>query len=430
MSRSFAIITLGCKLNFSESSTIAREFESHGYTRTAYTKAADLYIVNSCSVTEHADKKCRQHIRQLHRINPEAVIVVTGCFAQLKSKEVSEIDGVNIVVGIEHKGEIFKIVQNYVNSQFKTNNTPDSSITPSNNQIFSCNISEVNSVFPAYSQGERTRSFLKIQDGCDYRCSYCTIPLARGASRNLPIELLVKQGKEIAAKGVKEIVLTGVNTGDFGRTTGESLLDLLKALNDIEGIERYRISSIEPNLLTRGIIEWIASGTKFQPHFHIPLQCGSDAVLAKMRRRYNTTMFASKIDMIREIMGDVFFGIDVIAGFPAETDECFEECYNFLAERIKPAFIHVFPYSMRADTPAALMPQVQDCIKTRRTHRLLELCDRLYAEYVARFKGTTQKVLFESTQKGGMMYGYTGNYIKVERPYDRRLIGSIVDVTL
>lgn len=418
MSRSFAIITLGCKLNFSESSTIAREFESHGYTRTAYTKAADLYIVNSCSVTEHADKKCRQHIRQLHRINPEAVIVVTGCFAQLKSKEVSEIEGVSIVVGIEDKGRIYEYVDDY----FRKEET--------SKIIHSCNIKDVQSVVPAYSQGERTRSFLKIQDGCDYRCSYCTIPLARGASRNLPIELLVKQGKEIAAKGVKEIVLTGVNTGDFGRTTGESLLDLLKALNDIEGIERYRISSIEPNLLTREIIEWIASGTKFQPHFHIPLQCGSDAVLAKMRRRYNTTMFASKIDMIREIMGDVFFGIDVIAGFPAETDECFEECYNFLAERIRPAFIHVFPYSMRADTPAALMPQVQDCIKTRRTHRLLELCDRLYAEYVARFKGTTQKVLFESTQKGGMMYGYTGNYIKVERPYDRRLIGSIVDVTL
>lgn len=418
MSRSFAIITLGCKLNFSESSTIAREFESHGYIRTAYTKAADLYIVNSCSVTEHADKKCRQHIRQLHRINPEAVIVVTGCFAQLKSKEVSEIEGVSIVVGIEDKGRIYEYVDDY----FRKEET--------SKIIHSCNIKDVQSVVPAYSQGERTRSFLKIQDGCDYRCSYCTIPLARGASRNLPIELLVKQGKEIAAKGVKEIVLTGVNTGDFGRTTGESLLDLLKALNEIEGIERYRISSIEPNLLTRGIIEWIASGTKFQPHFHIPLQCGSDAVLAKMRRRYNTTMFASKIDMIREIMGDAFFGIDVIAGFPAETDECFEECYNFLAERIRPAFIHVFPYSMRADTPAALMPQVQDCIKTRRTHRLLELCDRLYAEYVARFKGTTQKVLFESTQKGGMMYGYTGNYIKVERPYDRRLIGSIVDVTL
>lgn len=405
-------------MNFSESSTIAREFESHGYIRTAYTKAADLYIVNSCSVTEHADKKCRQHIRQLHRINPEAVIVVTGCFAQLKSKEVSEIEGVSIVVGIEDKGRIYEYVDDY----FRKEET--------SKIIHSCNIKDVQSVVPAYSQGERTRSFLKIQDGCDYRCSYCTIPLARGASRNLPIELLVKQGKEIAAKGVKEIVLTGVNTGDFGRTTGESLLDLLKALNDIEGIERYRISSIEPNLLTRGIIEWIASSTKFQPHFHIPLQCGSDAVLAKMRRRYNTTMFASKIDMIREIMGDVFFGIDVIAGFPAETDECFEECYNFLAERIRPAFIHVFPYSMRADTPAALMPQVQDCIKTRRTHRLLELCDRLYAEYVARFKGTTQKVLFESTQKGGMMYGYTGNYIKVERPYDRRLIGSIVDVTL
>lgn len=418
MSRSFAIITLGCKLNFSESSTIAREFESHGYIRTAYTKAADLYIVNSCSVTEHADKKCRQHIRQLHRINPEAVIVVTGCFAQLKSKEVSEIEGVSIVVGIEDKGRIYEYVDDY----FRKEET--------SKIIHSCNIQDVQSVVPAYSQGERTRSFLKIQDGCDYRCSYCTIPLARGASRNLPIDLLVKQGKEIAAKGVKEIVLTGVNTGDFGRTTGESLLDLLKALNEIEGIERYRISSIEPNLLTREIIEWIASGTKFQPHFHIPLQCGSDAVLAKMRRRYNTTMFASKIDMIREIMGDVFFGIDVIAGFPAETDECFEECYNFLAERIRPAFIHVFPYSMRADTPAALMPQVQDCIKTRRTHRLLELCDRLYAEYVARFKCTTQKVLFESTQKGGMMYGYTGNYIKVERPYDRNLISRIVEVKL
>ena len=286
-------------------------------------------------------------------------------------------------------------------------------------------------IFPAFSHGERTRSFLKVQDGCNYHCSYCTIPLARGKSRNLPIETLVQEARTIASKGIKEIVLTGVNTGDYGRTTGEDFLDLLKALNDVEGIERYRISSIEPNLLREDIIKWIASGTKFQNHFHIPLQCGSDAVLKVMRRRYNTTMFAEKIQMVRNIMGDVFFGIDVIVGFPGETDEEFLNSYNFLKDVVKPAFIHVFPYSRRANTPAAEMPhQVHEATKTARVEALSALSDQLHAAYMERYKGTEQQVLFESTQKGGMMYGYTGNYIRVERPYDKNKIGQIVTETL
>ena len=270
-----------------------------------------------------------------------------------------------------------------------------------------------------------------MQDGCDYRCSYCTIPLARGKSRNLSIATLVEEARKIAAKGMVEVVLTGVNTGDFGKTTGEKFLDLLKALNDVEGIERYRISSIEPNLLNEETIRWIASGTKFQNHFHIPLQSGCDKILAKMRRRYNTTMFYDKISMIRDIMGDVFFGIDVIVGFPGESDEDFEATYNFLKNKIKPAFIHVFPYSRRADTDAAVMPdQVQESIKTRRVEALTALSEELHNEYCNRYKGTTQQVLFESTQKGGMMYGYTGNYIKVESKYDKSFIGKITEVIL
>ena len=270
-----------------------------------------------------------------------------------------------------------------------------------------------------------------MQDGCDYCCSYCTIPLARGKSRNIPIADLVKEAEKIAASGIKEIVITGVNTGDFGRTTGESFWDLLKALESVEGIERYRISSIEPNLLKEEVIRWIASGTKFQNHFHIPLQSGCDAILAKMRRRYNTTMFAEKIDMIRSIMGDVFFGIDVIAGFPGESDDEFEQTFNFLKERIKPAFIHVFPFSARKNTPAAEMPnQVKESIKSLRVERLTSLAEQLHSDYCNRFKGTKQLVLFESEEKGGKMYGYTGNYIRVERPFDASLIGKIVEVEL
>lgn len=420
--RSVAFVTLGCKLNFSETSTIAQHFVEAGYERVPQNRPADIYVINTCSVTEHADKKCRNFIRKLHKQNPDAIIAVTGCYAQLKPQEILDIEGVDMVVGADRKGDLFQLV----NENLKPLVTDESA-----RFSYSCAISEVNSIFPAFSQGERTRSFLKVQDGCDYHCSYCTIPLARGKSRNLSIATIVGEAKKIAAKGMVEVVLTGVNTGDFGKSTGEKFIDLLKALNEVEGIERYRISSIEPNLLNEETIRWIASGTKFQNHFHIPLQSGCDRILAKMRRRYNTTMFYDKISMIREIMGDVFFGIDVIVGFPGETDEDFEATYNFLKDKVKPAFIHVFPYSRRADTDAAIMPdQVQESIKSRRVEALTELSDRLHKEYCSRYEGTTQQVLFESTQKGGMMYGYTGNYIKVERKYDKSLIGKITDVTL
>lgn len=416
--KTVAFVTLGCKLNFSETSTIAQQFLDNGYERVAQSKPADIYVINTCSVTEHADKKCRQAIRKLHKQNPDAIIAVTGCYAQLKPAEIMAIEGVDLVVGADRKGDVYQLVSE-IPSKLGTARS------------YSCAINEVETIFPAFSHGERTRSFLKVQDGCNYHCSYCTIPLARGKSRNLPIATLVKEAEAIAAKGIKEVVLTGVNTGDYGRTTGEDFLDLLKALNEVEGIERYRISSIEPNLLREDIIEWIASGTKFQNHFHIPLQCGSDAVLKVMRRRYTTAMFAEKIEMVRRIMGDVFFGIDVIVGFPGETDEEFQNCYNFLKDTIKPAFIHVFPYSRRANTPAAEMPnQVHEATKTARVEALTTLSDELHNAYIERHKGTVQEVLFESTQKGGMMYGYTGNYIRVERPYDKNKIGKICTETI
>lgn len=291
-------------------------------------------------------------------------------------------------------------------------------------------------VFGAYSTGERTRSFLKVQDGCNNYCAYCTVPYARGGSRNLPICECVKMAREIAAQGVKEVVLTGVNTGDFGRTTGESFLDLLKALNEVEGIERYRISSIEPNLITPEIIDWIAAGTKFQPHFHIPLQSGSDTLLKRVGRRYDTALFASRIDYIRQAMERpgkplVFFGIDVIVGLPGETEELFEETYRFLKERIRPAFIHVFPYSRRPGTRAAeWKDQVQDSVKTERVARLEALCQELHDAFTAVNKGVHTEVLWESSVKGGLMGGYTANYLRVEKPWDPALVNTLEEIVL
>ncbi|MBR5736597.1 MAG: tRNA (N(6)-L-threonylcarbamoyladenosine(37)-C(2))-methylthiotransferase MtaB [Bacteroidales bacterium] len=412
MDNTVAFVTLGCKLNYAETSTMARSFEERGYRQVDAASPADIYVINTCSVTEHADKKCRNIIRRLHKVNPQARIVVTGCYAQLKPEEISALEGVYAVLGAKDKGRTAEIA---IEGKGGVYNTPRSGVSGFMN---------------AYSFGERTRSFLKVQDGCDYFCTYCTVPLARGASRNLPIADLRAQAEEIAAKGIKEIVLTGVNTGDFGRSTGESFLDLLKVLNEVEGIERYRISSIEPNLLTDEIIDWIASGTKFLPHFHIPLQSGCDKILTAMHRRYDTEFFANKIAYIRSRMDNVFFGIDVIAGFPGETDEDFLETYRFL-ERIAPAFIHIFPYSRRAGTvAAAIKPQVQECIKTRRVEMLEELCERLHSEFCKANEGRREQVLFESTDKGGKMFGYTRNYIMVERPYDSSLIGRIADVVL
>lgn len=424
MTRRVAFITLGCKLNYSESSTLSREFVEHGFQAVKAVEGADVFIINTCTVTETADKKCRNIIRKVQKISPDAVIAVTGCYAQLKPQEILDIDGVDIVTGARDKGRLYELVAELLEKRESTKPA-----------AYCCDIEEVTNIIPAYSTGERTRSFLKVQDGCDYRCSYCTIPLARGHSRNIPIADLVKQAEAIAAAGVKEIVLTGVNIGDFGKTTGESFLDLIKALNEVEGIERYRISSIEPNLLTEEILRWIATGTKFLPHFHIPIQSGCDKTLKGMHRRYTSKMFEDKIALVRDCLETpeerytkIFFGIDVIVGFPGETEEDFQTTYDLLS-RVRPAFLHIFPYSRRDDTEAAAREdQLTAAQKADRVARLEALSDRLHAEFCEANRGRETTVLFESTQKGGMMFGYTENYIRVERPYDKSLIGKTVRV--
>ncbi len=412
-----AFITLGCKLNYAETSTYERELLKDDFEAVPWSKGADVFLVNTCTVTEHSDKKSRNIIRKLHRLSPEARIYVTGCYAQLKKAEIEAIEGVTCVFGATEKSRIVPTIL-------------------ADCLGYECNADNSETFFPAYSSGERTRSFLKVQDGCDYKCHYCTVPYARGESRNIPISEIIPQAEAIAAEGIKEIVLTGVNTGDFGKTTGENFYDLIRKLNDVEGIERYRISSIEPNLLTEEMIDWITSGTKFLPHYHIPLQSGCDTILREMGRRYDTAAFAHKIRYIRkktEIPGGpkVFFGIDVIVGFPGETDELFMETYEFLRNVVKPAFIHIFPYSRRAGTPAAERnDQVQDCVKTKRVQMLEDLCLKLHNEFNEANKGVAEKVLFESTDKKGMMEGYTGNYIRISRPYDPDMIGKIIDIII
>ena len=424
MTKKISFITLGCKLNYAETSTYERKLLESGAQLevTPWSEGADVYLVNTCSVTEHSDKKCRNIIRKLHRVSPDAAIFVTGCYAELKRGEIEAIEGVRAVYGAKEKNGVVPGILEYVAER---NGTGTEGEAPCENAA--CNY------LGAYSTGERTRSFLKVQDGCDFKCSYCTVPYARGESRNEPIADIVRKAEEIAAAGCREIVITGVNTGDFGKSTGESFFDLIRALNAVEGIERYRISSIEPNLLTEPMIDWIVSGTKFLPHFHIPLQSGSDAVLREMGRRYDTEAFAHKIEYIRKAFGDrkVFFGIDVIVGFPGETDELFEETYRFLRERIRPAFIHIFPYSRRAGTPAAVRKdQVQDSVKTERVARLEGLCAELHREFVGGCLGDTARVLFESADKGGMMSGYSENYIKVWAEYEPGLIGRTSEVVL
>lgn len=436
MTKKASYITLGCKLNYAETSTYERNFIRAGYESVPWNSKADLYIINTCSVTEHADRKSRNIIRKIHRTAPEATIVVTGCYAQLKRQEVEALEGVSLVFGADEKSSLVKRTLDLIDGK--------ASAGPAENEYRT--MPSDSATFAAYSSGEeRTRSFLKVQDGCDNFCAYCTVPFARGRSRSISIDTAVSEAEKIAAAGVKEIVLTGVNTGDFGRKSGESFLELLKRLNAVEGIERYRISSIEPNLLTEDIIDWIASGTKFQPHFHIPLQSGSDTVLKDVGRKYTTEFFAEKIDYIRSKMNpkpgetypdgslkpSVFFGIDVIAGLPGETDELFQETYDFLKNRIRPAFIHIFPYSRRAGTRSAMRKdQVQDCVKTKRVEMLEGLCRSLNEEFIDSQKGVKETVLFEESCTDGKMSGYTGNYIRVERNWDESLAGKLVEVTL
>ncbi|MCQ2141765.1 MAG: tRNA (N(6)-L-threonylcarbamoyladenosine(37)-C(2))-methylthiotransferase MtaB [Bacteroidales bacterium] len=424
-------LTLGCKLNYAETSTYEREFIKEGFEVIGprSKEQADVCLINTCAVTETAEKKDRNLIRKMHRQHPGAAIVVTGCYAELRKESIQKIEGVSLVFGAKQKTRVVKDTIAFLKGELLSEEDLQRKGLAEEYREIS------KDTLPAFSTGERTRSFLKVQDGCNNFCAYCTVPFARGESRNIPICEVVKQARAIAAEGVKEIVLTGVNTGDYGRTTGESFLDLLKALNEVDGIERYRISSIEPNLITEEIVDWIASGTKFQPHFHIPLQTGSDTLLHSMGRHYTTEFFASRIDYIRKAMEaegkpKVFFGIDTMVGLPGETEELFMETYRFI-ESLHPAFVHIFPYSRRPGTRAAAMDgQVSEKVKEERVHRLEELSDRLHAEFIKANEGVHEKVLLESSEKDGMMAGYTGNYIRIERPFDGSLSGKIIDVVI
>lgn len=400
-----AYYTLGCKLNFAETSTIGKTLAEHGIRKARPGEKADICVINTCSVTELADKKCRQAIRRIGKQNPGALMVVTGCYAQLKPEEVAHIEGVDLVLGAEQKLDIMK----YIEQLHKSEQDGNIIASPTKN---------IRTFSPSCSADDRTRHFLKVQDGCDYFCSYCTIPFARGRSRNGSIASLVKQAEEVAAKGGKEIVLAGVNIGDFGKTTGETFIDLIRALDEVEGIVRYRISSIEPDLITDEAIDFVATSKRFAPHFHIPLQSGSDSVLKLMRRRYDTALFRHKIELIKHVMPDAFIGVDVIVGTRGETDEFFNESCSFI-ESLDITQLHVFSYSERPGTQALKIDYVVDPkVKHARSQELLAISDRkLHAFYEAHI-GREATVLFEHAKKDGMMHGFTENYIKVEIPYN------------
>ena len=408
--------TLGCKLNFSETSSIGKMLKDVGVRTVRKGEKADICVINTCSVTEIADKKCRQAIHRLTKQHPGAFVVVTGCYAQLKPEQVSNIEGVDLVLGAEQKGELI----NYLGSLEKHEH----------GEAITTATKDIRSFAPSCSRGDRTRYFLKVQDGCDYFCSYCTIPFARGRSRNGKIEDLVSQARQAAAEGGKEIVLTGVNIGDFGKTTGETFFDLVKALDQVEGIERFRISSIEPNLLTDEIIEYVAHSRAFMPHFHIPLQSGCDEVLKLMRRRYDTALFASKIRKIKELMPDAFIGVDVIVGTRGETPEYFEKAYEFI-RGLDVTQLHVFSYSERPGTQALKIDYVVPAEeKHQRSQRLLALSDEKTKAFYARHIGQEAKVLMEKSKAGMPMHGFTENYIRVELEHDDSLDNHLVQVRM
>lgn len=412
-----AYYTLGCKLNFAETSTIGRTLEAKGIRRARNGEKADLCIINTCSVTELADKKCRQAIRRIARQHPGAHIIVTGCYAQLKPDEIVRIPGVDMVLGAGEKGEIARYIDRLQN--------PDEA-----HRIFTTPSPEINTFAPSCSRGDRTRYFLKVQDGCDYFCSYCTIPFARGRSRNGRIADLVEQARGVAREGGHEIVLTGVNIGDFGKTTGETFFELVKELEKVEGIDRYRISSIEPNLLTDEIIDFVAASKHFAPHFHIPLQSGSDEVLHLMRRRYDTGLFARRIEHIKRVMPDAFIGVDLIVGMRGETDERFEESARFV-DSLDISQLHVFTYSERPGTQALkIEPIVPQETRHDRCRRILEISERKLHDFYASQRGKIRPVLFEHPAKNAPMHGFTDNYVRIELPYDKALVNTVRNVKL
>lgn len=411
-----AYYTLGCKLNFAETSAIGKILEERGVRKARSGEKADICVINTCSVTELADKKCRQTIRRISALHPGAFIVVTGCYAQLKPDDVAHIPGVDLVLGSEQKMDIVRYIED-----LKKRSEGEVVITEGK---------DIKTFSASCSKGDRTRYFLKVQDGCDYYCSYCTIPFARGRSRNGFVKQMVDQAREVASWGGKEIVLTGVNIGDFGKSTGETFFDLVKELDRVEGIERYRISSIEPNLLTDEIIDYVAASRRFAPHFHIPLQSGSDDVLKLMRRRYDTSLFASKIEKVKRVMPDAFIGVDLIVGVRGETDSFFEDAYRFV-EQLHVSQLHVFTYSERPNTQALKIDHVvSPAEKHDRCRRMLELSDRKLQAFYASQQGKVRSVLFEQPKKGDPMHGFTDNYIRVETLYNKDWVNETKMVSL
>ena len=419
MNKKVAFYTLGCKLNFSETSSIGRLFQDAGYEPVSFNEKADVYVINTCSVTDHDDRECRKVVKEALKYSPDAYITIVGCYAQLKPKEISEIEGVDMVLGAAEKFNIIEHIDQLTKQpKAIVHNQP---------------IEETNIFVPAFSIGDRTRTFLKVQDGCDYSCTFCTIPLARGASRSGRIADIFRQAEEIAASGIKEIVLTGVNIGDFGLHKGEreeSFLDLVMALDEVEGINRFRISSIEPNLLSNEVIHFVANSKRFVPHFHMPLQSGSNKILAKMRRRYRRELYVDRVNTIKSLMPDCCIGVDVIVGFPGETREDFLETYQFL-NALPISYLHVFTYSERENTIAAQMegsvPGSSRSERSKMLHILSEKKRRLFYEEQL---GKQVEILFEGDQKNGLMHGFSSNYVKVEAPYDPLLVNEIVDAKL
>ncbi len=417
--RTVAFHTLGCKLNFSETSTLSRQLEADGFVKKNFDEEADVYVINTCSVTDNADKECRMLVRRIQRRAPESFVVITGCYAQLKPQEIAAIEGVDLVLGAAEKFQL--------TAHLKTLTKGDSA------RICSCDIEEVQGFNSSYSVADRTRTFLKVQDGCDYNCSFCTIPLARGHSRSDSIQGVLNNVRELAAGGAKEIVLTGINLGDFGKGNEggkqreENFYDLIRELDSMPGIERYRISSIEPNLLSEDIIDFVAGSGKFMPHFHIPLQSGSNKILGAMRRRYKRELYADRVAQIKRLMPHCAIGVDVIVGFPGEAEEDFRETFDFL-HSMEVTYFHVFTYSERANTLAADMkPAVPVHIRNERNKALRQLSYQKQQYFNAQHTGQTRKVLWESAQHGTMMEGYTDNYIKVETPYRPEWAHTIMD---
>ena len=415
--------TLGCKLNFAETSTVGAELKAHGVRAARKGEIADICVVNTCSVTEVADSKCRQAIHRLVRNHPGAIVVVTGCYAQLKPEQVSALEGVDLVLGSNEKGQIVEAIAERLQ------------MMPEERKLMAhehrtVRTADIRNFMPSCSCGDRTRYFLKVQDGCDYYCTYCTIPFARGRSRNGSIDLLLGQAREAALAGAKEIVITGVNIGDFGKTTGESFLDLLKALDTVQGIERYRISSIEPHLLTDEVIKFCAQSPAFMPHFHIPLQSGSDEVLRLMRRKYDTALFRSKVERVLELMPDAFIGVDTIVGTRGETEELFQEAYDFMAS-LPVAQYHVFPYSERPGTKALEIPhKVRPEDKKERSQKILDLSESITHAFYERYIGKVRPVLLEHSKSKRTMHGFTDNYIRVEINLPEGTSSDMVDNTI